>query len=185
MTSRRFIRCVNCARSLSSTLNTSSNPDLAAAVQTAVRLKATEISNSYGSPESSQDAGDYNHPGVVITAAAGDDGYYSFDELGASGSVNAPYTPAALPTVVAVGGTSLYLGQTGGRQSETVWNDNGVKDVFEQVLGQALGAGGGGCSVRFTAPKWQQRVAGWAATGCGSRRLVSDISAVAVSAYGF
>lgn len=164
---------------------TSSNPDLAAAVQTAVRLKATEISNSYGSPESSQDAGDYNHPGVVITAAAGDDGYYSFDELGASGSVNAPYTPAAFPTVVAVGGTSLYLGQKGGRQSEAVWNDNGVKDVFEDVLGQALGAGGGGCSARFTAQKWQQKVAGWSDTGCGTRRLVSDISAVADPLTGF
>jgi subtilase family serine protease len=165
--------------------NTSSNSDLAAAVQTAVRLKATEISNSYGSPESSQDAGEYNHPGVVITAAAGDDGYYSFDELAASGSVNAPDTPAAFPTVVAVGGTSLYLGQRGGRQSETVWNDNGVEDVFEEVLGQALGAGGGGCSARFTAPQWQHKVAGWSGTGCGTRRLVSDISAVADPLTGF
>ncbi|MGC9962667.1 MAG: hypothetical protein ABSE47_12315, partial [Acidimicrobiales bacterium] len=125
------------------------------------------------------------HSGVVITAAAGDDGYYSFDELAASGSVNAPDTPAAFPTVVAVGGTSLYLGQRGGRQSETVWNDNGVEDVFEEVLGQALGAGGGGCSARFTAPQWQHKVAGWSGTGCGTRRLVSDISAVADPLTGF
>src|SRR3954447_22755065 len=60
-----------------------SNPvqhsDLGAAVDTAVNLGATEVSNSYGSvgPEPDQTFFDhyYNHPGVAITASSGDEDY--------------------------------------------------------------------------------------------------------------
>ena len=134
----------------------STNANLAAALQTAATtLKATEISNSYGGPETATAATAYNHPGIVITASAGDDGYYDFDFLGGNGTISKPNTPAAFPSVVAVGGTSLYLGQTATRQSEGVWNDNGVKGYDEELLGEKLGAGGGGCSPLFTAPSWQ------------------------------
>ena len=49
-------------------------PDLATAVDTAVASGATEVSNSYGVPEASDNVAydsHYNHPGVAITAAAG------------------------------------------------------------------------------------------------------------------
>ena len=163
--------------------NSSSNANLAAGVNEAVALKATEVTNSYGGPESqstpSVEAA-YNHPGVVITASAGDDGYYSFDqELGTSQA----NTPASYSTVVAVGGTSLFLGQTGARQSESVWNDNGTADYFERVISnienelEPLGATGGGCSTTIPARGWQTNLSVWASTGCGTHRLVSDVSA--------
>jgi subtilase family serine protease len=164
-----------------------STGNLATAVQEAYKLGAKEISNSYGGPEdesapTAAQAADYNHKGIVITASSGDDGYYDFDQ---EADVNVPNTPAALPTVVAVGGTSLILGQTGKRTSETVWNDNGPRDVYERVLGEALGAGGGGCSTKYTAQSWQTKVSTWKATGCGTKRLVADVSAVADPETGF
>jgi hypothetical protein len=54
-----------------------------------------------------------------------------------------------------------------------VWNDGGQK---EGKL-EGAGAGGGGCSGLFSAPSWQQSVAGWSAIGCGSRRAVADVAA--------
>jgi hypothetical protein len=159
--------------------------NLAAAENTAVRLGANEVTNSFGEPEgnsstSFQNA--FNHPGVVITASAGDDGYYDYDLLGA---VNQPNIPAAYNSTVSVGGTSLYLGQTATRQSETVWNDNGPRDFMEQELDTPLGAGGGGCSTKFSAQRWQSSLSTWGSTGCGSKRLDSDVSAVADYLTGF
>ena len=163
--------------------NSDSSANLATAVDEAVALHATEITNSYGAPESEETAADeaaYNHPGVVITASAGDDGYYDFD---AYDNVNEPNAPASFNTVVAVGGTTLDLNQTGARQSESVWNDNGTADYFETVIsdleGQLvpLGATGGGCSTSVPAKAWQSSLSVWASTGCGTHRLVSDISA--------
>ena len=61
--------------------NESANADLSAAVNEAVKLGATEISNSYGSGEETGEEAAYNHPGVVITASAGDEGYYGWDEV--------------------------------------------------------------------------------------------------------
>ncbi len=165
--------------------NSPVNSDLAAAENTAVSLKANEVSNSFGEAESGTGSAfqaAFNHPGVVIAASTGDDGYYSYDELGA---VNQPNIPAAYNTVVSVGGTSLFLGQNAARQSETVWNDNGVKDVLEQDFGSALGAGGGGCSTLFSAQGWQKSLSVWGSTGCGTRRLDADVSAVADYLTGF
>jgi len=60
--------------------NSQATSDLVAGVTEAVALKANEISNSYGGQEtgwdSSADEAAYKHPGTVITASAGDDGYY-------------------------------------------------------------------------------------------------------------
>jgi len=56
--------------------------NLAAAEDTAVRLGATVVSNSYSGPEEGMDSAQqaaYDHPGVVIAAATGDDGYYDWD----------------------------------------------------------------------------------------------------------
>jgi hypothetical protein len=162
--------------------NSNSNSNLGTAVNEAATLGATEITNSYGGPEGGGGTSDYNHPGIVITVSSGDDGYYDFDELGAT---NVPNSPASLNTVVAVGGTSLYLGQTAARQNETVWNDDGARDYDEQLTGDALGASGGGCSTLYTAQGWQKSVSDWASTACGSNRLVTDISADADYLTGF
>lgn len=87
--------------------------DLARAEETAVGSGAVAISNSYGGPESPDDqavAAAYEHPGVAITAASGDNGYgVAF--------------PASSPGVTAVGGTTLR--HEGQRWSERAWSGGG------------------------------------------------------------
>jgi hypothetical protein len=168
--------------------NSDGNADLAAAENEAAALGANEISNSFGEPESNNDSAfqaAFYHPGIVVTAASGDDGYYSYDWLGLNGIVNQPYIPASYNSVVAVGGTSLYLGQNATRSSETVWNDNGPQAVYEVNLGFPLGASGGGCSTLFPARGWQTAEAGYSNAVCSGRRLVADISMVADPLTGF
>jgi PKD repeat protein len=158
--------------------------DLAAGVDEAVSLGATEVSNSYGGPEEAADEAAYNHPEAVITASAGDQGYYDWDVVSEGyAAPERPETPASLPTVVAVGGTSLKLESNGTRESESVWNDSGRPSYPEELKQYA--ATGGGCSTLFTAPSWQQGVPGWANTACGTKRLDDDISAVADPYTGF
>ena len=159
--------------------------DLATAENTAVALGANEVTNSFGEPESGTNPSfqaAFNHPGVVITASAGDDGFDFYDLLA---GIDEPSIPAAYNTTVSVGGTSLYLGQTAIRESESVWNDNGPQDVLEQDFGQPLGAGGGGCSTLFGAQRWQTSLSVWSRTGCGSNRLDNDVSADADYLTGF
>jgi len=107
--------------------------DLATAVDTASRLGAKVISNSYGGGEFSTEAGiasHYNHPGVAVTVSSGDSGY-------------GVQIPAAFGTVTAVGGTTLTLDTDGlTRFSETVWS-----------------GAGSGCSAYITKPDWQRDTA--------------------------
>jgi hypothetical protein len=177
--------CANC-KILLVEADSESLADLAASVNEAVSLGADEVSNSYGAPETGMGASEqaaYDHPGVVIAASAGDAGFldwdyvFEFDEL-----FEMPNAPASLPSVVAVGGTSLKLKGNGTRASESVWNDSGRPShpEFKQ-----LAATGGGCSTLFTAPSWQQGAQGWANAGCGTKRLDNDISAVADPYTGF
>ena len=108
--------------------NSASFNDLAAAVDTATRLGAKVISNSYGGTEFSTEAtlaSHYSHPGVAITVSSGDNGY-------------GVQVPAAFNTVTAVGGTTLTLNTDGSRASETVWSGTGS-----------------GCSAFVTKPSWQ------------------------------
>ena len=89
--------------------------NLGAAENEAVALGASVVSNSWGGAESSTESSldtYFNHPGVVITASAGDSGY------------GARY-PAASPYVVAVGGTSLSLNADNSYKSETAWSGTG------------------------------------------------------------
>src|SRR4051794_6686965 len=91
------------------------NSNLYAAVDTAARLGATEISNSYGGSESSSDPSSnvhYNHPGIPITVSSGDSGY------------GLEY-PAASPYVTAVGGTTLNRASNARGWTESVWNGAG------------------------------------------------------------
>ena len=127
-----------------------------------------EISNSWGGEVEGGDSPAFDHPGIVITASAGDAGYLNWGEhkhSQAEGYFEGTDYPASSPHVVAVGGTSLTLGRSGEWASEDVWND-----------GERGGAGGGGCSA-FPAPAWQPLAAGWSAVGCGSNRAVADVSA--------
>jgi hypothetical protein len=154
--------CQNC-RILLVEASTSSYLDLEAAENSAVAAGATEISNSWSGGEPGRDSAAFNHPGVVITAAAGDDGYLNWDAPTAEERGFVGY-PASSPHVVGVGGTHLELnGPSNTWGSETVWN--------------GYGAGGGGCSERFVAQPWQQGLSDWSSVGCGSKRAVADVSA--------
>jgi hypothetical protein len=150
------------------------------AAENSAALGADEISNSWGGPESGQDFAAMNHPGVVITASSGDDGYREWLSFapGASGFVE---YPASSRHVVAVGGTRLALTAQGAWNGETVWNDGG-EELGERT---GFGAGGGGCSDSLTAPAWQQGLPNWSAVGCGSGRAIADVSAVADPYTGF
>ena len=164
---------------------TSGTDDLAGAVNEAVSVGATVISNSYGGHDNvsipAADVNDYNHPGIVITASTGDHGMFDWDNANVSGgkSNNAPEFPSSASTVVAVGGTTLYLNSDATRSAETVWNENGPGDLTGGNLGKAEGATGGGCSAKFTAQGWQHGVANYSQTTCGTGRLAADVSALA------
>ncbi|MER5640990.1 putative Ig domain-containing protein [Kitasatospora sp. NPDC002227] len=135
--------------------------DLGAAVNTAVALGARYVATGYGTPEDASqlalDAKYYDHPGVLITAAAGDNGY------GTS-------YPAASPYVLAVGGTTLTRNP-----------DPASPRAFdEKVWGDATGSNGGtgsGCSTLEPKPAWQRD------TGCAGR-MTNDLAAVADPATG-
>jgi hypothetical protein len=152
--------------------------DLESAEEGAVRVPANEVSNSWGGPECIEgvcvgESAAFNHPGVVIAAAAGDDGFLNWL---AEPSSAYPDFPADLPQVVAVGGTRLSaLNGSGEWTGERVWNDGGEETPGGESDG--FGAGGGGCATRFTAEPWQTSVSDWARVGCGTKRAVADVSA--------
>jgi len=85
--------------------------NLGTAVNTAARLGATAISNSYGGSDSAATSA-YDHPGIAITASTGDSGY-------------GVQSPASFGTVVAVGGTSLSRSGTTRGWSESAWSGAG------------------------------------------------------------
>jgi hypothetical protein len=153
----------------------------ATAERAAGRLGATEIVNTLASPETKQPSSvlhAFDQPGVVITAPAGDGGWYGMDAAFGSGtSPGRPSFPATAPGVVAVGGTSLELNNNATIFDQTVWNADGPDGSKGINEGASLGATGGGCSKRYSAPKWQRAVAGYAATGCAGKRLAVDVSA--------
>ncbi len=124
--------------------------NLAAAENTAARLGAQVISNSFGTQESGFSqvyAADYDHPGHVIVVANGDTGF------------TAANFPANLTTVTAVGGTQLARARNARGWTEQVWNN-------------FAGAGGSGCSAYVAKPAWQHD------PHCGMR-TVGDVAAVA------
>jgi subtilase family serine protease len=136
--------------------STASMTNLGTAVNTAVKLGAKFVSNSYGGSESSADTGYdstyFNHPGVAITVSSGDSGY------------GVQY-PAASPNVTAVGGTSLKRDSSARGWSESVWSTSSTEGA------------GSGCSAYEPKPSWQTD------SGC-AKRTVADVSAVADPATG-
>jgi subtilase family serine protease len=144
--------CPNC-KILLVEANSNSLANLAAAAQTAASLGATEISNSYGGSEFSSElsyAAPYNQPGVAVTVSSGDSGYGSFG------------FPAALSSVITVGGTTLTLGTGNAYGSEKVWS-----------------GAGSGCSLYVSAPSWQNFLA-----ACAGQRGSADVAADADPATG-
>jgi subtilase family serine protease len=140
--------CPNC-HILLVEATSNSNANLAASVDTAVRLGANEVSNSYGGGESSTETSTdshYNHPGVAITASSGDSGF------------GVEY-PAASRFVTAVGGTTLTRASNSRGWTETAWS-----------------GAGSGCSA-FEAQQSWQNISN--ITSVCSRRAVADVSAVA------
>jgi hypothetical protein len=139
-------------------------------------LHATEISNSWGGPEPRSDNEAFNHPGIPITGASGDNGYLNWDEYDTRHETGSPYFdgvnyPASSPHVISVGGTRLELTTESTWLSESVWNSEG--------------AGGSGCSASLPAPEWQLEVSDWAQVGCSDgRRASNDIAADAEPATG-
>jgi hypothetical protein len=89
--------------------NSASFVDLAAAVNTAAKLGASAISNSYGGTDQPALSA-YDHPGIAITASTGDAGY-------------GVESPASFPGVIAVGGTSLT--KVGSGYTEKAWSGAG------------------------------------------------------------
>jgi Subtilase family len=123
---------------------------LAAAEDTAVRLGAAAVSNSYGGRETGLDmvsARAYDHPGHAIVVSSGDYGY------------TAANFPADLATVTAVGGTELSRARNARGWLETVWDED-------------VGASGSGCSAYVAKPRWQRD------PHCPGR-TVADVAALA------
>jgi hypothetical protein len=124
--------CPNC-HILLVEANSASVPDLGAAENEAVALGAKFIANDWITAETSQDTSYdtqyFNHPGVAITAPAGNSGY----------GVN---YPAASQYVTAVGGTTLTPGGGSRGWTESVWSGTGS-----------------GCSAYDPKPSWQKDTA--------------------------
>lgn len=116
--------CPNCHILLVEAASASST-NLAAAVNEAVHLGATEVSNSYGGAEYVASYSAYSHPGVIITASSGDSGYGA-------------HQPCSYSTVVCVGGTTLKRSAAARGWSETAWSGSGS-----------------GCSAYVAKPSWQ------------------------------
>ena len=117
--------CPNCKILLVEAAS-SSIVNLGTAVNTAARLGANVISNSYGggefSGETSVDTSYYRHAGVAVVASSGDTGY------------GVQY-PAASRYVIAVGGTTLTKATNARGWSETAWNGAGSGcSAYEQKL---------------------------------------------------
>ncbi len=119
--------CPNCHILL---VEASSNNDsnLYASVDEAVALGATEVSNSWAGKEYSTETSFdkyFRHPGVPVTASAGDEGY------------RVEY-PAASQYVISVGGTKLTKATNARGWTEEAWNKTGS-----------------GCSEYEPKPVWQ------------------------------
>ena len=150
--------CPNCHILLVEATNNAIT-NLGQAVDEAVSQGAHVVDFSYSGPEDPSEATQwdpyFNHPGVAITAAAGNGGY--------SGTVN---YPAASPYVTSVGGTVLDpSGATGCTSSQA-----GARGWCESAWGQATS----GCSLYEPKPSWQ------GTTNC-TGRADNDLAAVASS----
>ena len=140
---------------------------------------ATVASNSWGSgTEEQAPALTSIEHGILVQAAAEGVGMYF-----SSGDSSGIFEPASDPDAIAVGGTTLGIGQGGSRLFETGWSE-GISLLNRKswlFLGE-YAAAGGGPSLIWAEPSYQDGVVPTAlATAPGNRggtiRSVPDISA--------
>jgi subtilase family serine protease len=146
--------CPNC-RILLVEAGSSAQSNLGLAVNTAVRLGADAVSNSYGGPDASDSSYGryYHHPGVAVTASAGDSGY------GVS-------YPASSKWVTAVGGTTLRRSSRARRG----WTEGGWDST------------GSGCSTRNTTTWQSSSTTEWEGRAVADIAAVAD-PATGVAVY--
>jgi subtilase family serine protease len=144
--------------------------DLGPAVNEAVSLGASAISNSYGGTENPSDpfgaaysdgpyASYYEHDGVLIAVASGD---YFYDNENQAGA--APTFPSSVPSVLSVGGTNLMAASLPGPGT--------LRGGYTEVV---AGNTTSGCSTEFSRPAFQDAVD----TGNCSMRADVDVAASA------
>ncbi len=155
--------------------------DLGPAVDEAVALGASAVSNSYGAIEDPNDplgtaysdgpyAKYFEHPGVLIAVASGDDAYNDINLKGNKtdnpDNLLGPGFPSTIASVLSVGGTDLNTDGSARGYSETVWTDSTS-----------------GCSSEFAKPAYQSAIN----TGSCTMRADVDVAAPAsnVSTYTF
>jgi subtilase family serine protease len=115
--------------------------------------------------------------GVSVLAASGDSGAADVEYNAVTYFLH-PVTswPDSDPLVTGIGGAQLHLNAAGRDvRRPTVWNDTYSKPTLEYITGSGQDtplAGGGGKSVVFGRPSWQNGVA----SVVGSSRGVPDIS---------
>ena len=153
--------CPNCRIMLVEALGQDLD-SLADAVNYAAAQNPVAISNSWGVTEGGGNVPNidpdaqaaFNHPGIAITASAGDLG------------IGQTQFPASSPFVTAVGGTSLTADATKPRGwSETVWSGSG-----------------NGCSIMVGLPSWQTAAGACAARSIPDISMLAD-SALGVTVY--
>ncbi len=130
--------------------------ELGRAVNEAVQMGATVVSNSYANRTMDRKRTKhtaekyYNHPGVAIVAGSGDWSYNNYHTF-----------PTSSQYVISVGGT--YLKKDGSQRgwTETAWSGSGS-----------------GCAPYGPKPRWQTD------KGCGDTRTYADVSADASPSSG-
>jgi hypothetical protein len=152
--------CPHCHILLVEAGNNNTN-DMDAALQEAVSLGATIVSNSWSATSTAPLSGTYTFPGVSVIASTGDHGY-------AGPGVDA--YPAAYPGVTAAGGTNLAPTTTSAPSAR------GFTDASWALDSSNWGATSG-CDTQEPKPAWQ------ADTGC-TGRAYADLSADADPATG-
>lgn len=152
--------CPNCKIVLVQTKDNYTN-NLYAGVKTAGTLGPKYIGVSWGGGPEGSDNPTFHQPGIVISAAAGDNG-------GGGRYGGGPIQPCTYTYVVCVGGTHLVRDSHNTRGwHETVWNDWTLNQC-----GGPCGATGSACSKKIAKPTWQND------QGC-HMRSAADTSATA------
>jgi hypothetical protein len=133
------------------------------AVDSAVGLGVKYVIVGWSSQQfnAAADAKYLDHPGVAITAPAGDFGYDSTSAADGRGDSN---YPATSQFVTSVGGTTLTRASNSRGWTETVWGPPTTSNGVEATAS--------GCAFAYGKPSWQTD------TGC-AHRTANDVAAVA------
>lgn len=125
------------------------------------------LSMSYGAPEADFNGNSGQQAQAEgIDAQAAQEQMSVFASAGDTGAAEGTTSPTALfpasdPNVTSVGGTNLFLSDSGTYQSETTWND--LVDCPFGCSAGPIGATGGSPSTLFGVPAFQQNVTGYTA----------------------